>query len=945
MDNSLKNIFERIGLNTKNGLIYKNSKNNPINARIKYSLKHIDYDALYALDNNPLIIFKEYNNINDYNNNYKKLLNQIWNLNDIPILFICRPDQIEIYNANFFNEDESRLAIFDKLEDLKSFQIEDIVNGSFFINYKNEFDKSKKVQNYLLNNISETKKILTKNNLPNNIVYGLIGKLIFSKYLIDRKIINYTTDDFYNIIENKKKLFDFFRLIEDRFNLKLFELNKRDEQYIKQEHLKSLSNLFRGHDIVQQQEVLFCPYDFSIIPIELISNIYEIFLEEYDETKSFYTPLFLVDYILDNTLDLKLEKNNNCKILDPSCGSGVFLVESLRRIINKNLKSKDKLENNELIKIVKNNIYGVDKDENAIYLTILSITLTVFDYLNISEIEKFEMPNLLGENLFIDDFFNETSDFNKLNEFDLIVGNPPWGHENTPHLNYSDGNNIPISNKEISQSFLIRVKDFANVETKIALIIPSKTLYNITAKPFRSFFLNLFNLEKVLELSIMRKHIFKNAIQPPCILFYDLNRNTHNKLEHRSLKPNKLFYFLQNIVIQKLDIKYIKQTDLIENDWMWKFLLYGNVLDFQFIRHLKKITPIKEIINKNKLIQGTGVHCTSDSKEDASKYLDYNYLDVSASKKMLKRYYIDESNVSKWNKPFVNSTRNEKLFEPPYVLIKAGTDKYYRCVSSFSNKQWVFKDTIVSIKGTNDNIPLLKSIVGILNSKLFTYFALLTFSSIGVERNKILEKELLEIPFIQDGKIVSYVDKLSNERDFKKIKELQDELDNLIFDLMDFDEQEIDLINYLIDITIPMLESESVLDENNNAFRNVRKDELETYAQLFINHFKHFFNENNNEYLHSEIYISGNFIGLNFIIDENASSNLIEFQEDHDILNIFGNLSIIEKNNLYIQKDIKGFTENSFYVIKSNEYKNWHPAIARLDIVEFMNHLIEMGSK
>ncbi|WP_029143214.1 hypothetical protein [Methanobrevibacter smithii] len=209
MDNSLKNIFERIGLNTKNGLIYKNSKNNPINARIKYSLKHIDYDALYALDNNPLIIFKEYNNINDYTNNYKKLLNQIWNLNDIPILFICRPDQIEIYNANLFNEDESRLAIFDKLEDLKSFQIEDIVNGSFFINYKNEFDKSKKVQNYLLNNISETKNILTKNNLPNNIVYGLIGKLIFSKYLIDRKIINYTTDDFYNIIENKKNYLTF----------------------------------------------------------------------------------------------------------------------------------------------------------------------------------------------------------------------------------------------------------------------------------------------------------------------------------------------------------------------------------------------------------------------------------------------------------------------------------------------------------------------------------------------------------------------------------------------------------------------------------------------------------------------------------------------------------------------------------------------------------------
>ena len=519
MNNSLKNIFKRMDLNSENGLIYKDDEDSQINARIKNSLKHIDYDVLYALDNNPLIIFKEFNNKNDYDNEFKKLLNQIWNLNDVPILFISRPDQIEIYNANIFDENESRLGIFKKIDDLNSFNIDDIVNGSFFTEYKNSFNKSKKVQNYLLDNITETKEILLNSELPNNIIYALIGKLIFSKYLIDRDIIKYDNNEFYEIIENKKDLFDFFNEIEDKFKLGLFELNKNDKEQIQEKHLKRLSNLFKGHDIIRKQEVLDCPYDFSIIPIELISNIYEIFLDEDDDTKSFYTPLFLVDYILDNTLDLKLENKDSCKILDPSCGSGVFLVESLRRIINKNLKSKDKLNNTELINIVKNNIYGVDKNENAIYLTQLSIILTVFDYLNLSEIDKFEMPDLIGKNLFIEDFFNETADFNNLDNFDLIVGNPPWGGENTLHLNYCKENEIPISSNEISQTFQIRVKDFANDKTKIALIIPSKTLYNTRASNFRSFFLNLFSLEKILELSTIRKYIFKKAVEPPCVLF------------------------------------------------------------------------------------------------------------------------------------------------------------------------------------------------------------------------------------------------------------------------------------------------------------------------------------------------------------------------------------------------------------------------------------------
>ena len=109
------------------------------------------------------------------------------------------------------------------------------------------------------------------------------------------------------------------------------------------------------------QPSMFNVYDFEIIPVELISNIYESFLgntafsngkmitelSKQKEVKAYYTPPFLVDYVLSQTIQPFIEKQEetSCKVLDPSCGSGIFLVESLRRIIDKEIFVRSK-ENN-----------------------------------------------------------------------------------------------------------------------------------------------------------------------------------------------------------------------------------------------------------------------------------------------------------------------------------------------------------------------------------------------------------------------------------------------------------------------------------------------------------------------------------------------------------------------------------------------------------------------
>ena len=98
--------------------------------------------------------------------------------------------------------------------------------------------------------------------------------------------------------------------------------------------------------------------------------------------------------------------------MDPSCGSGIFLVESLRRIIEKyivveNVKNTNTESFRESLRnLVCDNIFGIDKDYDAIQVAIFSIYLTLLDYQKPADIEKFKFPDLYGTNLIHSDAFD-----------------------------------------------------------------------------------------------------------------------------------------------------------------------------------------------------------------------------------------------------------------------------------------------------------------------------------------------------------------------------------------------------------------------------------------------------------------------------------------------------------------------------------------------------------
>jgi len=258
-----------------------------------------------------------------------------------------------------------------------------------------------------------------------------------------------------------------------------------------------------------------CPYEFSILPVEILGNIYEQFLgkiikfrnvkgghtaliEEKPEVKKaggvYYTPQYIVRYIVENTLGVKIKGQSpdaiaQLKVVDPACGSGSFLVEAYQQLLNYHLdyyssekQRKQALKNSRIYetgknvykltieekqRILLNNIYGVDIDGQAVEVTKLSLYLKLLEnegsetkgkgqLFNFSDIKL--LPSLdsnikCGNSLVGSDYYNEkdvslfddeamrkinTFDWDKefpevfaQGGFDCVIGNPPYVKEYT----------------------------------------------------------------------------------------------------------------------------------------------------------------------------------------------------------------------------------------------------------------------------------------------------------------------------------------------------------------------------------------------------------------------------------------------------------------------------------------------------------------------------------
>jgi hypothetical protein len=1014
---NLQKIFDDLGLKEGNGLFLLTNdrwkKECNFSSRVNRLIEDkIHPDAFFCFGNKPLILFY------DAPENKKAIHKAIWNFNESPIVFIVEDDSVEIFNGFNFIKDKDELEKIGTNGILTDFSYFQLVTGSTWETYQSKLDKKNRVDFNLLNNIKDARTLLDAIIKDQRVTNALIGKIIFIRYLIDREVKigfegdrkNWTNDDLIRVLAIREKAIEFLKYLQNKFNGDMFPLEDKDYELISQNCFDILIRLLNEDNLGNEQLSLFKLYDFSIIPIEFVSNVYESFIGE-DKQKNegaYYTPLFLVDYILAETVEKYFDEKYtyNCRVLDPACGSGIFLVETLRKIIERFIEIHPVLAKNPetfkraLHNLAINNIFGVDKNLPAIHVAIFSIQLTLLDYQNPSDIEDFRFPPMLGTNFFESDFFDTIKPFNKILEkipFDCILGNPPWkggGMDGKGQLYLKARKEkekeqkkeyaIAVNNGEIAEGFVLRVSDFAKENTQIALIVRSSILYNLGYKTefsqFRRYWLQEFFINHVFELAPVRKEIFDQsnndtAIAPAAILFYKYanGKNTDNSaIKHVTLKPSRFFSLFKVFSISHTDFKKVEQKKLKEHDWLWKTLVYGSYLDFNFIKRLKKgFLSIKDVISdESKFVVGTGIHSRSfklDEPKDTTSIEKYTFLKTAAIDSM----FIDYEKKAILEKEKVDIVKNELLFLNPMLLIREGLDMdNLKTKSAISYQNCVFKDSITSIKALSyDSLKQLKQFNALYSSFVFPYLAVNTFSSIGIERERVKNYNKFSIPYIDCdvADAISEIEKIKEQIHHRKshttvdeieisrlesfVLILMDRIDNTIRRelLIDVENEEAAVINYALDMIRPFIINDENKIKQAYSYISFEDQYLNNYATLFLNRFKPTLDNGKQKFI-VDIWHSRHIVGMLFKVVPNIPENskdIVWIKNDNNLilqsLIKLGSQKITDQ--LFVQKDIRGFEKDYFYIFKPNEKRLWHQAIGYIDVDEFMDAVLKAGRR
>ncbi len=466
------NYLQNLGF--EKNLVYQNFNNN-IKTFYYNPLSHSDsYDkSKFKLQ---FFFYKKSNMQLLYNYNLEK-----WNENKLNFLIAVNEDETHIIDIKQKPEENQPLRSkigrsfnyginsegFEK-ESIKELLKENIDN-SYFWNYVIKRRKQvNEVDDDLLNNLVALHKELTKENNNYEEINLLILQCLFLKYLEDRGVFKNeliliqalkNDDD-----KALKKVFKQIKTINgDIFNNISFDINSHQLQQLA---------IFFEHDYreYKNKNQLFAlsPYKYDKIPIELISNVYEEFLGKTDPSIKkkqgiFYTRTFVVDFILSHSVYPETEKNKKITILDPACGSGIFLVQSFKEILNQHRDSKI----DDKIALLKNQIFGIDIDERALQIAAFSLYLALLESCSEDEIldriekKKPMLPDLIGENLLKKNAIADDIKFKigskKIDTFGCIVGNPPWGH--IDEIEYTFDNSLDIlKDNNIPDSIINKLK-------------------------------------------------------------------------------------------------------------------------------------------------------------------------------------------------------------------------------------------------------------------------------------------------------------------------------------------------------------------------------------------------------------------------------------------------------------------------------------------------------
>lgn len=731
----------------------------------------------------------------------------VWNQGLVPLLVLLTPGQVEAYsgvrkplNPGAPDDSPDSTLISDLANIAEALEcakfIRSVETGQFFQDHRDFFPPAEAIDRCLVKNLVHAALQLTKAGWKLDRAHALLGRALFVSFLHQRGFIKphhfpASTKSLLHIVkgrtveETKRLLYDkggLFPTLRREFNGTMFDaaldIEARD---IRKPHLDILADFLGGAEMESGQFTIFSDYDFRVIPVETISAIYEEFMKEEDlERKcaegAFYTPRHLAETTLHIAVEDRYAEAANWRVLDPACGSGIFLVGMFNMLaaqwLHDNASRTKKTKAQALLEILQQRIRGVDLNLDACRIAAFSLYLALFEKLQPIDLDEFKekvradsfLPPLLWsakEGLRAEpaviihgDFLRDKLPLEK--NYNLIIGNPPWESR---------------GKEQIALHFVQRTPEFLCDGGIGCLILPTTILVNRHGTLDGNWFRAVTG-EKIVQLADYRKLMFASAIHAGFIIRF---QKAKPALEHVVIyETPKVSRFDRRrgvIVVEPDDQKLVTQRDVLAASLqdkkqeqtrlqaIWSRKFWGSPRDEAFLRRLDFLPRLSELVGMRgkakRWLGGTGFQPHYADKQH-KRYKPVNipwpltepFLDAREDDLELVVFKNQLGTVGERLASLGASTkkllfaRPEANFRPPMVVYTEGFTKF-----AFCSHPTRFQNALRSITGSDEDADLLRFLATVLGSRLMRFQAFHSGSSNGIGRDKLHLYESLNLPF------------------------------------------------------------------------------------------------------------------------------------------------------------------------------------------------------
>lgn len=695
-------------------------------------------------------------------------------------------------------------------------------------------------------------------------------------------------------------------------------------------------------------------YNFSIIPVELISSIYEMFAHAFDSKKArdmgmHYTPVNLVDLVLSHVFT-RVPKDG--KILDPACGSGLFLVESLRRLVSLRAANGADLTGQLVRETLYRQIYGIDISFDAVQIAAFSLYLASLELdPEPQPLNQLKFKPLIGSSLFVSDFFDENAAFNfaepfRSKGFAAIVANPPWtrGKEGGSAVEYTQRRQHSVSGPNPDQAFLWRARDFAGALTEVGFVMSSRPFFRHHARARHALgeILRTFGPRLLVNLSRLRHDLFATSTGPAMVFIASVSPSTGDALLTFASADASAGFKQHGIIEISPDmVKRLPLERILQDDDLLKVASWGTVRDFSLIRRLRIAHPsLGRLIGTHGWAASQGfIRGASDRGKLAPSLYGLKWLPGGA----MRRYWIDVARLQLLPRWKLERPRSRENYQGPLLVVLLVVRRGIaepRVSAAFCPSDLVYTENYFGIPVPRRETVWAHYLNAVLNSRLATYFLFFTSSSWGVERDEVKPNDLRRLPIAplpKDDYLRRLLDLERTLRSSYGSDEVaRNAMDDLVFDLYDLEDAERILVRDGVDVTLGL----GVRQSQSSAGPAASLADVKQYARQLVLAFRGLLTPSRTALPVAEVYrmTGGPLCAIRLTRQSSpvASADVeVRVIDSAPISGIFTSLSRMLQaefgQELFSRRILRIYADTDLYIVKPAERRYWTLAAALND--------------